>query len=548
MVAALVLASCGPAEEEEEEVTPPPVAEEEEEVPPAEEEEEEVAPTPEGPRYGGVFVYALTTEPLAFDNAIRHISVAPSLHITNETLFRGDWTKGPAGTGEAGWLYCMFPGRDLLAGSLAESYEVPDPDTLVFHIRKGIYWHDKPPTNGREMTAEDVYRTLDHLMHTATSVYYNDDTKYFESFDSITMPDKWTIVMKCLPGQIGPVFERYIHFMRVFPADALDTYGNMGDWRNSIGTGPWMLVDYVPASSLTYARNPNYWMNDPFRPENQLPYLDSVKALVIPDVSTRMSAIRTAKLDQLSPLVWDEAESLIKTNPELEYFSYFAGSCWALHWRVDKPELPWHDLKVRQALYMAVNQQSIVGEYYGGNAEILAYPVAPIPEHMYLYTPVEELPESTRELFEYHPEKAKQLLAEAGYPDGFKCEVITYTAYVDVLSIIKANWADVGVDLEINVKEYGTYISILYSRTYDMIMGGYGSTFPFSFYYAVPKQAWNFCEIDDPRINEAYDVITENYFDDDLRTGVAKEIYPYMLDQANELLLPGAYVYNFWQP
>lgn len=111
---------------------------------------------------------------------------------------------------------------------------------------------------------------------------------------------------------------------------------------------------------------------------------------------------------------------------------------------------------------MAINFKSIVDNYYGGNAELLAQPVPPVPAFMNAYTPLEKLPDSTREMYEYHPDKAKQLLAEAGYTSGFKTNVITANTaqWIDLLSIIKNYWQKVGVDLEIQQREASVWKSI----------------------------------------------------------------------------------------
>ncbi len=78
----------------------------------------------------------------------------------------------------------------------------------------------------------------------------------------------------------------------------------MQDWRNSVGTGPFMLTDFVSNSKATFVRNPNYWMKNPCGPGegDQLPYVDGVKLLIIPDPATAVSAFRTGKLDLLSGL------------------------------------------------------------------------------------------------------------------------------------------------------------------------------------------------------------------------------------------------------
>ena len=167
MVAALILASCAPAAPEEEKPAPPttekptPPKEEEKPAPPKEEK-----PTPsvtEGPKYGGVLTHSMADPPLHFDETFGTPATVPTLHITNEELFEGDWAKGPAGTGETTWLYHMMPPPYVITGALAESWEMPDDNTMVFHIRQGVHFHNKPPTNGRELVADDIVFSLKRL-------------------------------------------------------------------------------------------------------------------------------------------------------------------------------------------------------------------------------------------------------------------------------------------------------------------------------------------------------------------------------------------------
>ena len=179
MVAALLLASCAPAEEEEEVVTP---GEEEEVAPP---EEEEVVPPgkemvkvtlkkldgttvellKEKPKYGGVFTLTLSSDPTGFDEAYTASYMTFTLKFTNEELLTGDWTRGPAGTGECTWLIVQFL-PDCEIGGVAESWEIVDDRTVRFHIRKGIHFALNPDSEasrlvgGREMTAHDVVYSL----------------------------------------------------------------------------------------------------------------------------------------------------------------------------------------------------------------------------------------------------------------------------------------------------------------------------------------------------------------------------------------------------
>ncbi len=561
MVLALVLASCGPAvtEEEEDIVT----EEEEEEEGVVEEEEEEevemvkltlekadgtiVEKLVEKPKYGGEYTFVRSTTILYFDDVKQYTHSAQTMNLTHEELMQGDWSKGPAGTGEATWLYNIFPSPSVQAGILATHWEMPDADTQIFHIRRGIRWHDKPPTNGRELTADDIVFSLMRLWTTPTQFRYG-AYPFERDLVSITATDKWTVVIEYQPGRAGPVYEIVADHSKIVPRDAIEMYGDMTDWRNAIGTGPFVLVDYVDASSVTFERNANYWGTDPLHPDNQLPYLDGVKWLVIPDASTRLAAMRTGKIDQLG-LGWEDAGELIPTNPELQYITYYTGTAATLHYRLDKPDLPFYDVMVRRALNMAVNNQEIIDTIFGGQAELLTWPLGPITELLDMYTPLEEMPESVREQFEYHPDKARQMIADAGYPDGFKTEVVTTSGGVDMLAVVQSYWAEIGVELEILVKDYAVYSSMLFNKSYGaMFMASMSDTLPHKFVYTKPGSVNNYSMVDDPVIWEAYEKVSAAYFDWDERARLMKEIAPYMLDLAPALQFPGGYAYVFWQP
>ncbi|MFC2072818.1 clostripain-related cysteine peptidase [Chloroflexota bacterium] len=512
-------------------------------------------------KYGGVFTQTLVSDPRYFDEAFYSISMAPTLHLTNEELLTGDWAKGPAGSGEASWLYSRLPAPDALDGSLAESWETIDSQTLVFHVRPGVYFHDKPPTNGRVMTANDVVFSLKRLWETPGSYHY---VAYpwetnFEVLDGgpwITATDNWTVEIKSLPGKLAAVYEIVGDYSKIVPPEVIAASGNMSDWRDACGTGPFMLMDYVEGSSATFDRNPDYWMKDPLHAENQLPYLNSIRWYIIPDLSTRLAAIRTGKIDWLggsTRVSWQDAESLMNTNPDLEYLRYLPALTVAPFMRTDNQTLPLADVRVRRALAMAINQAEIAAEYYDGNAEILTSPISPVTDFMDMYTPLDQLPVSTRELYEYHPDKALELLAEAGYPgpDRFTTTVVCRAEQVDVdiLSIVNAYWAAIGVDLVLDVKESAVWRSIGINKAYEqMYMGSMYSSRPFTFRHYRPGDVYNYSMIDDSYLNGNIAEIDAAYFDETLRRQLMKNIVPYVLDQAWILPVPEPYVYTFWQP
>ena len=118
------------------------------------------------PQYGGQ-ISILTMEIVrAFDEVTGTHPAAHTLKLTNDELFRGDWTKGPAGTNQVDWAVRGVGRLDLVAGNLAESWEIPEQGTIIFHIRQGVHWALNQSSEairlvaGREMTAEDVRFSL----------------------------------------------------------------------------------------------------------------------------------------------------------------------------------------------------------------------------------------------------------------------------------------------------------------------------------------------------------------------------------------------------
>ncbi|MFC1990396.1 ABC transporter substrate-binding protein, partial [Chloroflexota bacterium] len=482
-----------------------------------------------------------------------------TMNLTNDKLLGGDWAKGSAGTGETNFMISTF-NPNAQAGILAESWEIPDPNTVVFHIRKGIHWHDKPPVNGRELTADDVALTFARASEIPSRV--NSINRFPGWFESATATDKYTVVIKgndTLKNRTTMVFEGIAENQRIVPRDAVEKYGDLRDWRNSCGTGPFMLVDAVPGSSYTLVKNPNYWRKDPLHPENQLPYLDGATFLEIIDVSTRIAAVRTGKVDSIggdAPVAWEDAKLLMKTNPELKLAKGLRPRVWLMFMRLDR-QLPWAPqddpdaLKVRRALHMAIDFNAIKDELYNGEGSTLTWPVEPFYPH--LYTPIEELPEPTRELFEYHPDKAKELLAEAGYPNGFKCNIVTYaeTDKIEMLSIVKDYWSKIGVDLEIRPYEYAVAKSIQMGGKHEhMIIHHPTLGKPYRHINTDAGSAYNLSMVDDPYINERLSAIWahDNAGNEATRAQLVKELTLQALTQAYVIQLPVPVVYTFWQP
>jgi peptide/nickel transport system substrate-binding protein len=540
MALSLVMASCGPAAEEEE-------------------EEEEALLSPEEPKYGGTLTYVFS-EPFGFDPYYNFMMECKTLFTCNEELLMGDWAKGPAGTGETDWVAGCLGFKDLLTGQLCESWEYKDDRTLRFKIRKGVHWWDKPPMNGRELTAEDVAWGITRLWTAGVhTVIGPADEKLVEA----RALDDWTLEIEFEPHALGIGGVIYSStWAYIVPREVVEEYGDMKDWKNVCGTGAFMLTDYVSGSSITYEKNPNYWQFDPLHPENRLPYADTVKQLIITDASTQVAALRSGRVDSSYQieLSLDDARLLMKQFPDLMY-KEMSGRDNQLYFRVDKEELPFKDLRVRQALTLAINQQEIIDDYYDGDANMLGTPYPPYKAWEPFYTPLDEMPTeptqegsecSVPELFTYKPDKAKQLLAEAGYPDGFKCSILSSSAAeTDFLAIVKEYFADVGVELEIQQMESGVARSMKRDRSYEngVYAASPTASFPYDMHSTREESFDCFSYFEHPYTRRIYNEQRLCVAKDDVKyAALLKESVPFILEMCVGVWLPTPKAYRLWWP
>jgi peptide/nickel transport system substrate-binding protein len=547
MVMSLVMASCGPAEEEEAEVE---VGEEEVEVGEGEVEvgeeemvEEEGLLSPETPKYGG-YVTTGGSDPIGFDPAYYlNFMLVPNFIMT-ESLLLGDWAKGPAGTGETDWTQGLTGRTDLMTGQLAESYEMPDNETIIFHIRKGVHWWNKAPVNGREFTAEDAAWSINREWNGNSWLKFGNPPE--DHIISATALDKYTLEVKVPPHAQGMQVFVTGESARILPPELGD---DMVTWETIVGTGPYMITDYVIGSSLSYEKNPNYWGHDPIHPENQLPYLDGLRTPIIPDASTLQAGFRTGKIDMLGEVSYEDWQRFMQQVPDLQYMEIYASLPTFPCGRTDKPELPFKDVRVRQAMNMAVDQRTILEDYYEGHGALLCYPFLPTTAFQNQYVPLEEMPEVVQELFDYNPTKAKQLLTEAGYPDGFKTSIICTTMEVDLLSIIREYLLDVNIDMELQPGEGGMVTAMVKGRQVEeMCMA---MTYPFAVWKMLNLRAEsssNPSYFETPQTKETYNTVLATIGKDtDAMLQALKDTAPHVLEYSWGIWLPAPSRYNVWQ-
>jgi peptide/nickel transport system substrate-binding protein len=316
-----------------------------------------------------------------------------------------------------------------------------------------------------------------------------------------------------------------------------------------------MLTDFVPGSAATLKKNPTYYDKDPVGPGkgNRLPYIDTVKVLIVPDLSTQLAAMRTAKADWVSGIIWEQANDLRKTAPNLQSKKYVFRQT-VIGMRTDKPDLPFKDKRVRQALLMATDFDSLKNNYYGGEADIIAWPLQKTRGFEAAYMGLEELPAPVQQLYKYNPEGAKKLLAEAGYPNGFKTKILvqSISTSVDLISAIKAMWAKAGVDLQLDLKETAVYTSLNNARNYDEMLLRLSVADPNNIANMANykgNQVFNTSYANDSEAERVYNEMVKNIIVNEKKVfELHKGLMPYLQEQAYIIPMPLPPMNVFWQP
>ena len=278
------------------------------------------------------------------------------------------------------------------------------------------------PMNGRELDASDIEYNLHRVTALGSGFTEPSPTGSIKGLpiESIAATDKWTVVVKLKEPSLAALMWLAIgQTGTILPPEVIKQQGDVRDWRNLVGTGPYMLTDRVEESSATYEKNPDYWGYDEKYPENRLPYTDSIRLLVMPETATILAALRSRQLDYTGAIgassitSLDQADSLKRTNPEIVQWPVFGRSETALGFDAVNP--PFDDLRVRKAMQMAIDPETMNNAYFKGLGVATPHGWVRRPGYN---IPFAEWPEEVKKGYMYDPEGAEALLDAAGYPRG----------------------------------------------------------------------------------------------------------------------------------
>ncbi len=332
---------------------------------------------------------------------------------------------------------------------LAESWETPDDTTYVFTIRQGVTFH-----NGREMTADDVVFSLNRVLDPEIGAWWR--TRLGPAVEQAATPEAGPPAVGVTFAATGPfevtatLTEPYGAFLQALAATvtaivpgAEVASGEIDLDTQMVGTGAFEVTDHAEDQHWIMTRHEGYW-------QEGKPLADELVWQIIPDESARLAALRTGDIQITSfdnPLMLDlaQADANIAVQEQLTTNSYLMLAN-AAH-----PELA--DERVRQAISLALDRQQLVDVGISGRAAVSG----PVPAGFATYaSPVDEIPFYTRDV-----DRAKALLAEAGYADGLQTTLMVLpvlTATVPMSELMQKQLAEVGIEAEIVQKDLASFV------------------------------------------------------------------------------------------
>jgi peptide/nickel transport system substrate-binding protein len=321
-----------------------------------------------------------------------------------------------------------------LVPAVAERWEIPDPQTYVFHLRKGIRFHD-----GRPLTSKDVKWTLDTMRDGSLRTIKG---ATYKLVDRVETPDEFTVVVH-LTEPFAPLLWNLSE-----GAFGIVPYGSDKDFnRNPVGSGPFRFARFDPDSQVVIERNDQYW--------GELPRLARIRFAVVPDATTRALELRKGSADiaAANSLPPDMVRALRKERG-ISVQRHPGTSLAYLAFNLRDPILK--DVRVRQALAYAIDRQTIL-HYLLNDCGRLADSVLPLEHWAH---------DSAGPHYPFDPDKANALLDAAGYPrgkDGMRLHLVMKTSTVEdtrlLAAVLQQQLRRVGIALDIRSFEFGTFYS-----------------------------------------------------------------------------------------
>jgi peptide/nickel transport system substrate-binding protein len=377
---------------------------------------------------GGSLVVQATTEPPGLD-----LTASPASAIAGVVFYnvQEDLVK--------------VDSHGKLVPWLAERWYTTDSKNYTFFLRKGVRFH-----NGREMKAADVKFVLDRAVNPETKHPYR--TQY-EAIREVIVKDDYTISVTLKNPDATFLWTVARQGSVIYPREAVDTLKTQ-----PLGTGPFQVAEWVRGDRIVLTRNKDYW-------QKGLPHLDKVTYRFIADPNATLAALKSGDIDVSSFGVGPESVDELKKDGRFQVI--LGDSTNDVTLSLNNSKKPYSDTRVRLAITHAINKEEVFKGAMFGYGKILGSNVDPL--NPYFVDVSKRVP--------YDPAKAKKLLADAGYPNGFDAVLrVAPTYYYTVRSaeVLTNQFAKVGIRAKIEQIEWGQWLSQVWKEAnYDMSIIGH---------------------------------------------------------------------------
>ena len=360
----------------------------------------------------------------------------------------------------AGWsvvhaLFDHLVERDFegnIVPGLALEWTIVDTATLEFALRDDVTFH-----NGEPFTAESVKFSVERMLAEEEAP----NQGKFTAIDGVEVVDDYTVRL-LLNRPDGTLFDSLTSRLAMLPPQYFEEVGAEGFAEAPVGTGPFSFVEWMPDDHITLVANENYWEGS----YKGKPMVDTVVFRPIPEAATRAAELEAGGVHLIQDVLPDQMDDLEEAGLvvvpdeafQLQYVFFIT----------DDETVPTHDVKVRQALNYAVDVDAIIENLLAGLGSRIASPIGP----GYLGYNPDVAP------YPYDPQKALDLLAEAGYAEGFETTLdVTTAGHTDVIDAVAGYLAEVGVTVEIQEYELGQFNQNWMDHAQSMLWGArWGNT------------------------------------------------------------------------
>ena len=424
------------------------------------------------PIYGGSLTIAQGVEPPGLDPTTATSAAIPRVVYNNvlEGLVRID--------------------RDgQIAPALAEKNAMTkDGKEYTFFLRKGVKFHD-----GKPFDAEDVKFTFTRLLDPKAGIAH---PEYYSDIESVQVVDSYTVKIKM--KNVNSLFL----FNLARPDSIIVSKQSVDKLKTApVGTGPFKIVEWARGNYITLAKFDDYYRKG-------LPYLDKVTFKFIGDPSAQIASLKAGDIDVIGYDVSPENARLLEKDPRYKVLDGNTTNKVILS--TNNSRKPFTDVRVRRAMAYAIDRKAIIkGAMSGYGVPIGSHMEPGNPYHIDLLS-----------AYPYNPEKAKQLLKEAGYPNGFDAVIKLPDRFAYARrtgEIITDMLGQVGIRLKIEVIEWGQWIDRVFKNAdYDLTVIGHAEPFDINI-YANPKYYFRY---DNPRFQET---LKKAWMEPDLK--IRKELY-----------------------